>query len=80
MDFFVKILVLGGGGGWVLINGNGWYFFQKFGVITSPHPATPTIRFETVRKILFDTTLIMLERTVHLAIISLLVKGRFQNH
>ena len=30
MDFFVKILVWGGGG---LINGNGWYFFQKFGVI-----------------------------------------------
>ena len=33
-----------------------------------------------VRKILSDTTLIILERTMHLAIILLLVKGRFQNH
>ena len=33
-----------------------------------------------IRKILSDTTLIMLERTVHLAIILLLVKYRFQNH
>ena len=31
-------------------------------------------------KILSDTTLIMLERTMHLAIILLLVKCRFQNH
>ena len=28
----------------------------------------------------YDTTLIMLERTMHLAIILLLVKCRFQNH
>ena len=33
-----------------------------------------------IRKILSDTTLIMLERTMHLAIILLLVKSRFQNH
>ena len=33
-----------------------------------------------IRKILFDATLIMLERTMHLAIILLLVKCRFQNH
>ena len=33
-----------------------------------------------IRKILSDTTLIMLERTMHLAIILLLVKCRFQNH
>ena len=31
-------------------------------------------------KILSDTTLIMLERTMHLAIILLLVKCRLQNH
>ena len=31
-------------------------------------------------KILSDTTLIMLERTMYLAIILLLVKYRFQNH
>ena len=31
-------------------------------------------------KILSDTTLIMLDRTMYLAIISLLVKYRFQNH
>ena len=33
-----------------------------------------------IRKILSDTTLIMLERTMHLAIILLLVKCRFQNN
>ena len=33
-----------------------------------------------IHKILFDTTLIMLERTTHLAIILLLVKFRFQNY
>ena len=33
-----------------------------------------------IRKILSDTALIMLERTMHLATILLLVKGRFQNH
>ena len=33
-----------------------------------------------IRKILSDTTLIMLERTMHLTIILLLVKSRFQNH
>ena len=33
-----------------------------------------------IRKILPDTTLIMLERTMYLAIILLLVKYRFQNH
>ena len=33
-----------------------------------------------IRKILSDTTLIMLERTMHLAIILLLVKCRLQNH
>ena len=32
-----------------------------------------------IRKILSDTTLIMLERTMYLAIILLLVKYRFQN-
>ena len=33
-----------------------------------------------IRKILSDATLIMLERTMYLAIILLLVKYRFQNH
>ena len=33
-----------------------------------------------IRKTLSDTTLIMLERTMYLAIILLLVKYRFQNH
>ena len=33
-----------------------------------------------IRKILSETTLIILERTMHLAIILLLVKCRFQNH
>ena len=33
-----------------------------------------------IPKILCDTTLIMSERTMHLAIILLLVKCRFQNH
>ena len=33
-----------------------------------------------IRKILSDTTLIMLERTMYLAIILLLVQHRFQNH
>ena len=33
-----------------------------------------------IRKILSDTTLIMLESTMYLAIILLLVKYRFQNH
>ena len=33
-----------------------------------------------MRKILSVTTLIMLERTMHLAIILLLVQYRFQNH
>ena len=33
-----------------------------------------------IRKILYDTTLIMLERAMYLAIILLLVKYRFQNH
>ena len=33
-----------------------------------------------IRKILPDTTLIMLERTMYLAIMLLLVKYRFQNH
>ena len=33
-----------------------------------------------IRKILSDTTLIMLERTMYLAIILLLVQYRFQNH
>ena len=33
-----------------------------------------------IRKILSDTTLIMLEKTMYLAIILLLVKYRFQNH
>ena len=33
-----------------------------------------------IRKILSDATLIMLERTMHLAIILVLVKDRFQNH
>ena len=33
-----------------------------------------------IRKILSDTTLIMLERRMHLAIVLLLVKCRFQNH
>ena len=33
-----------------------------------------------IRKILSDTALIMLERTLHLAIILLLVKCGFQNH
>ena len=33
-----------------------------------------------IHKILSDTTVIMLERTMHLAIILLLVKCRFQNH
>ena len=33
-----------------------------------------------IRKILFDTTLIKLERTMYLAIMLLLVKYRFQNH
>ena len=33
-----------------------------------------------LRKILSDTTLIMLERAMYLAIILLLVKYRFQNH
>ena len=31
-------------------------------------------------KMLSDTTLIMLERTMHLAILLLLMKCRFQNH
>ena len=33
-----------------------------------------------IRKILSDTTLIMLESTMYLAILLLLVKYRFQNH
>ena len=33
-----------------------------------------------IRKILSDAILIMLERTMHLAIILLLVQYRFQNH
>ena len=33
-----------------------------------------------IRKILSDTTLIMLERTMYLAIILLLVQYRLQNH
>ena len=33
-----------------------------------------------IRKILSDATLIMLERTMYLAMILLLVKYRFQNH
>ena len=33
-----------------------------------------------IRKILSDTTLVMLERTMHLAIILSLVKCTFQNH
>ena len=33
-----------------------------------------------IRKILSDTTLIMLERTMYLAIILLLLQYRFQNH
>ena len=33
-----------------------------------------------IHKTLSDTTLIMLERKMHLAIIFLLVKCRFQNH
>ena len=33
-----------------------------------------------LHKVLSDTTLIMLERTIYLAIISLLVQYRFQNH
>ena len=33
-----------------------------------------------IRKILSDTKLIMLERTMYLAIILLLVQYRFQNH
>ena len=33
-----------------------------------------------IRKILSDTTLIMLERTMYLAITLLLVQYRFQNH
>ena len=33
-----------------------------------------------IRKILSDTTLIMLERIMHLVIILFLVKCRFQNH
>ena len=33
-----------------------------------------------IHNILSDTTLIMLERTLYLAIILLLVKYRFQNH
>ena len=33
-----------------------------------------------IRKTLSDTTLIMLERTIYLAIKLLLVKYRFQNH
>ena len=33
-----------------------------------------------MRKILSETTLIILERTMYLAIILLLVKYRFQNH
>ena len=33
-----------------------------------------------IRKILFDATQIMLERTMHLAIILLLVKHWFQDH
>ena len=33
-----------------------------------------------LRKILSDTTLIMLETTMHLAIILLLMNCRFQNH
>ena len=33
-----------------------------------------------IHKILSDTTLIMLERTMHLAILLLLVKCRFKNH
>ena len=33
-----------------------------------------------IRKILPDTTLIMLERTMYLTIILLLVQYRFQNH
>ena len=33
-----------------------------------------------IRKILSDAMLIMLERTVYLAVILLLVKYRFQNH
>ena len=33
-----------------------------------------------LRKILSDTTLTMLERTMYLAIILLLVQYRFQNH
>ena len=33
-----------------------------------------------IRKILSNTTLIMLERTMHLAIILLLLQYRFQNH
>ena len=36
--------------------------------------------YNYLRKILSDTTLIMLERTMYLAIILLLVKYRFQNH
>ena len=33
-----------------------------------------------IRKILSDTTLIMLERTIYLAIISLLVQYKYQSH
>ena len=33
-----------------------------------------------IHKILSDTTLVILERTMYLAIILLLVKYRFQNH
>ena len=33
-----------------------------------------------IRKILSDTTLIMLERAMYLAIILLLLQYRFQNH
>ena len=39
---FCKNFSLGGG---VLINGNGWHLFQKFGVIPLP---PPTIRFGRV--------------------------------
>ena len=33
-----------------------------------------------IRKILSDTTLLMLEKTMYVAIILMLVKYRFQNH
>ena len=46
------------------------FWYQKGGVS----------EYKYLRKILSDTTLIMLERTIYLAIILLLVKYRFQNH